>query len=121
VAPIRILAVEMPPLLLDFVKSIITAESDMTIAKPLEPKTDIASAVRDTDTQVLIVGCDASSNLEQWMSLLYEQPRLKVLVLEEMGRTAQLLELRPHRTPLGELSRKGLLSAIRTAMHAGAA
>ena len=119
--PIRILAAEMPPLLLDFVSSIIAAEPDMTIARLREPESDISSAVRDTDAQVLIVGSDASSDLEQWMSLLYQLPRLKVLVLEQMGRTAQLYELRPHRTPLGEVSRTGLVSAIRTAMHSGVA
>jgi len=121
VSRIRILATEMPPLLFDFVNSIIAAEPDMTMAKLRLPESDVSSAVRETNAQVLIVGSDVASDLDQWMSLLYERPRLKVLVLEQMGRTAQLYALRPHRTSLGEVSRSGLVNAIRTAVHSGVA
>lgn len=114
---IRILAAQMPRMLQDMVDSIIAAEPDMMIAGEWARGSDIAEAVACADADILIVADDAIRGVEQWDSLLFDRPRLKVLVLEQTGRTALLYELRPQRTPLGEVSRAGLVSAIRAAMH----
>ncbi|HEU0302439.1 MAG TPA: hypothetical protein VFR37_23470 [Longimicrobium sp.] len=46
------------------------------------------------------------------VSMLLRSPRSRVLALGTDARRAVLYELRPHRTPLGELSRQALLAAV---------
>jgi hypothetical protein len=107
----------MPRLLRDLVDAITSAEPDMIIVGEHFTEADERSALALIDADILIVSEGGESRAERWLSLLYEHPKLKVLVLEQTGRTAQLYALRPHRTPLGEVSRAGLVDAIRNAVR----
>ncbi len=111
----------MPRLLRDLVDAITSAEPDMVIAGEHLDEADERRALALIDTDILIAAESGTSRADRWIDLLYEHPHLKVLVLEQTGRTAQLYELRPHRTPLGEVSRAGLVNAIRAAVRDGAA
>jgi DNA-binding NarL/FixJ family response regulator len=118
---IRILLADMPRLLLELVDAIISAEPDMLIVGEHFTDAELPGAATRTDADIVIAGEGDTPRAEQWISLLYQCPQLKVLVLEQTGRTALLYELRPHRTSLGEVSRSGLLDAIRAAAHDGVA
>jgi hypothetical protein len=49
------------------------------------------------------------------VELLYRHPRLKIVALEHDGKQAFLHELRPVRTPLGELSPDRLAEVVESA------
>jgi hypothetical protein len=49
--------------------------------------------------------------------LLSIAPRISVLMVAASGRTAALYELRPRKTPLGDVTAAGLIAAIRERSH----
>jgi DNA-binding NarL/FixJ family response regulator len=112
---IRVLLADMPRLLFDLVDALISAEPDMLIAREHFQDTDLPTVVARAGADVVVVSDEKNTDSQRWISLLYNAPQIKVLVLEDAGRTAMLYELRPHRTPLGKVSMAGLVDAIRTA------
>jgi len=87
----------------------------MLIAREHFEDNELPAVVARVGADIVIVSDEENTDSERWVSLLYNAPRLKVLVLEGAGQTAMLYELRPHRTPLGEVSKAGLVDAIRAA------
>ncbi|HEX8905046.1 MAG TPA: hypothetical protein VF771_09415 [Longimicrobiaceae bacterium] len=61
---------------------------------------------------VVVMSQTDPENEEVPISMLLRSPRSRVLALGSDARRAVLYELRPHRTPLGELSRESLLAAV---------
>ena len=70
-----------------------------------------ASPAHDAD--VLVVSQSDPDDESIPVSMLLRSPRSRVLALGADARRAVLFELRPHRTPVGELSRDSLLAAVR--------
>jgi hypothetical protein len=61
---------------------------------------------------VMVVSQPDPANEDVPIDMLLRSPRSRVLALATDARNAVLYELRPHRTPLGELSRESLLAAV---------
>lgn len=70
-----------------------------------------ASAAQGAD--VLVVSQADPDDEAIPVSMLLRSPKSRVLALGADARRAVLFELRPHRTPVGELSRESLLAAVR--------
>jgi hypothetical protein len=99
-------------MLLDIVSHVVASEPDMMVAGQLDAVEGLLAAVRRTRATVLLVGQGADDEQDRYASLLLQQPQLKVVAVEDDGRTGVLYELRPQRVPLGELSAAALRNAI---------
>ena len=74
-------------------------------------KRDLDTAIRRTRAEVLIIG-QKDDGQHDYVRLLRQRPRLKIIAIVDDGRNGSLYELRPHRVPLRELSAHALCSAI---------
>lgn len=106
----------MPRILREIIERAVAGQPDMEIVDDLSPNALAADALRGTGADVVISagGHDAAAV----DGVLAELPRLKVLVVSADGRHTELVELRPTRTPLGELSPQTIVEAIRGACRA---
>lgn len=93
-------------------------EGDTRVVAELSDAAMLAEATRSSRAHVVLWRIDQSDPSESHRvgRLLDEHPRLKVLVLEDDGRRGFLWEMRPQRSPLGELSPSLLVDAIRRAV-----
>ena len=111
----------MPRMMRDIVAAIIVAQPDMTIVGESGEGGDaesIAGAVAAARPDVLIVGMERAEGGEPPVlcaELLSRFPQVKVIAVEDHGRSSALWELRPHRALLGEVSPQGLVDSIRAA------
>lgn len=96
VAAVRVLFVDLPPLLRDLVASAFGEQADMQVVD--DPRR-LADATEPGEAALAIV--TAVDDVE---ALLRARPRLRVLLVEEEGRTGTLYELRVAAERVGELS-----------------
>jgi DNA-binding NarL/FixJ family response regulator len=108
----RIALVELPRIMREIIERAVADQPDMEIVGEL-PASTLPEALDGAGVDVVISGTnyDCASLRE----LLDERPRLKVLAVADDGRDAFLFELRPTRTPLGEVSPQNIVDAIRNA------
>ena len=100
--PVRVALLDLPRMLNEIVKEILDQAEDVTVVE----------AGNEPDPDVYIVGAQQDELPPVGLAQLERQPRAKVLTIDRNGRDAHLYELRPHRTPLGELSTDTLLAAV---------
>jgi hypothetical protein len=119
VKPIRILLVEVPPLLTGILKDVVEHEPDLeyvdavSLADALERVLPQAHTALD----VLIVGATEAENPGLAGSLLMASPGTRVLMVANDGTRAVLYELYPVKTEVGDVSPKGLVHAMRWGGH----
>src|SRR5262245_42236892 len=99
----------MPQLLREIIRSVVVAEADLELVAELSDARLLGEAVPRHAPDV-VIGHSTPADIER---LLRDRPRLKVLQVDDTGRSTVLYELKPHRTALGEVSPARLLSAIR--------
>lgn len=112
VTRLRVLVREMPPLLHDIVTGTISNQTDMELVAEPAPSRERRRTRSEPDVVVL-----ATPNIEESSSAgecLRRWPRARILVIETSGRRSVMYELRPHATPLGELSPRQLVDVIRS-------
>jgi DNA-binding transcriptional LysR family regulator len=97
-------------LLRDIVATIAAEHPDIEVLDDVVEMHAVSGLLRAGEAAVLI--CAGAEGLSV-ADLLYDHPRLRVLVVEEGGRTSFLWELFPLKRPLGELGVDCLLGAIR--------
>jgi hypothetical protein len=99
----------MPRLLHEIVERAVSSEPDMElVAVPAPP------ARRPwADADVLVVATEDERLPPPYDEWLLETPRARVVVVAEATRGASMYELRPARTPLGNVSPDALVTAIR--------
>jgi chemotaxis response regulator CheB len=114
---VRILVAEVPRLLRDIIEDSIQSQPDMEIV-PRDDMSDLEITVKQCQADVVIIGDPPVAWGARPGPLLLANPDLKVVVITEDGRRAQLLELR--RRAIVEMSPRGLVEAIRAAMNANA-
>lgn len=109
---IRVVLSKMPRVLHDIVHSILAAEPDIDVSDTSSHSTAPMTLddVRDAHVVVITEPELAHMNYE---SLLYGNPRLRLVAVSGDGHNAALYELRPCRIPLGELSSQTLVDAVR--------
>jgi hypothetical protein len=103
----------MPRMLRDIIENAIAQAPDMELLPP-RPAARRRPRARATDPDVVVVATPRLESFqlrEQWLE---EWPRARILVVETSGRRSVIYELRPHATPLGELSPAQLVEVIRT-------
>jgi len=113
-SPIRIVVGEVPRLLRDIIETAVKREEDMVLVEVNGG--DLAALVRDSAADVAIVADDSPRRSAGHRQALVDHPELKLLVLTDDGRSAQLLELR--RRLMSDVSPQALVRAIRDAAGA---
>jgi DNA-binding NarL/FixJ family response regulator len=110
----RIVLVDMPPLLRGIVRETLAREPDLDIVSEHDADVDVPAAVKRADADFVIVGSDASAEAAV-SSLVAADRGVRALELRSDGKESVLYELRPHRVLLGEISPETLLRTIRAA------
>ena len=100
---IRVALQVQPPVLHSLVVSLLSTD----------PGVQVVAGGESPD--VVVVSQADPENEDVSVDMLLRSPRSRVLALASDARNAVLYELRPHRTPLGELSRESLLAAVHAA------
>lgn len=106
----------MPRILRDIVVQAVADEPDLDVVVLEEHGTALRQAVESSEADFVIAGADY--DFREVAQVLEDRPRLRVLAVAGHGREAFLYELRPTRTPLGEVSPRTIVEAIRSARHA---
>lgn len=105
----------MPRILREIIEQAVADEPDMEIVEA-ETGVPLREAVESSKADFVIAGADY--DFGEVARALDERPRLRVLAVAGDGREAFLYELRPTRTPLGEVSPRTIVDAIRGARYA---
>jgi DNA-binding NarL/FixJ family response regulator len=111
VEPSKIVLVDLPRITREIIEQAVGAEPDMVIVDGLAGGASLPDAVQRREPDFVISGRDYE--FAEVCAILDERPRLRVLAVLEDGREATLYELRPTRTPLGEVSPQTIVEAIR--------
>jgi hypothetical protein len=114
-SPIRVVVGEVPRLLRDIIEEAVRREADMMLVEA--EGIDLAAVVRSSGADVAIVADDPPDRGARHRQVLVEHPNLKILVVGDNGRDAQLLEFRRHLMP--DVSPQAIVRAIRDAAGAG--
>jgi hypothetical protein len=93
----------------EIVRSLVAGAPDLELVAELADAGALAEAVGRCGPDV-VVGHSTPSEIRH---LLEQRPAMKVVQVEDDGRSSFLYELRPHRIPLGELSHGRLLEVLR--------
>ncbi len=111
---LEVVLVDMPRMLHDIVKGLISADAGMRVSADLADASGLREALSRQPAHLVIAGAEAVDPADV-DELLAERPRVRVLTIDGDGRDAVLYELRPHRVRLGEVSPERLLATIRPA------
>ena len=102
---IRVALRVQPPVLHSLLVGLLSTDPEVQVLED--------AAADDANTaDVVVLSQPDPENDSAALSMLYRSPRSRVLALGADARRSVLYELRPHRTPLGELSRESLLAAV---------
>lgn len=112
----RVVVLELPRLVQEIVEHAVGGQPDMEIVADLPTAPTLPAALAEARADVVISG--AEHGCAALSELLGELPRLKLLAVSDDARNAVLYELRPTRTPLGEVSPQTIVDAIRSARRA---
>ena len=104
-------------ILRDMLTDVIETQPDMKIVGNSEQTEDLVGALARTQPDVVIVSALRPLGRRSFDELLYAAPRLKVLAIIDNNRRGVLYEMRPHRSPRGEMFPESLLQAIRDAVR----
>jgi hypothetical protein len=103
--PIRVLILGLPVMLREVVRETIASEPDVVVVGELPPDAPLADSAASTSAAVVVL---AAGHPETGT-------RPPLVAVADGGGESFLLELRPKRTGLGELSPQELVRAIRNA------
>lgn len=103
---IRVALRVQPPVLHSLLVGLLSTDPEVQVLE------DAAAADDANTADVVVLSQPDPENDSAALSMLYRSPRSRVLALGADARRSVLYELRPHRTPLGELSRESLLAAV---------
>lgn len=113
----RILIANMPGILQEMIAAIVSSESRLRIVGKLAKESDLVAAIRRTRADVVIIRETHEEDDVDDEALLICRRSAKMLAITKSGREAALYQLRLQRTPLGEISADGLISAIDKAVN----
>jgi hypothetical protein len=104
-APVKIVLIELPGLLREILFETLSNQRDLVVLDELD-----MSQCPD----FVILGADDGALREPYLEVLLACPGIRVIVMARGGTQGFLHELRPHATPLGDLSAAQILETIRT-------
>lgn len=105
----------MPQMLRDIISGTLSSEADMDVVGELHGGVDLLTAASQMQAEVVVVGLADSELPGDCLRLFDLQRHIHVLGVSGDGRRAFLYDLRPQRTPLGELSPQELVDVVRAA------
>ncbi len=111
--PSRIVLVDLPRILRDIIGDAVDEEPDMEVVGQLPADASLRRVVEQQEADFVIAGTEYG--FDEISEVLVQHPRLQVLEVAGDGRESFLYHLRPARTPLGELSPRTIVDAIRGA------
>jgi hypothetical protein len=100
-------------LLRDIIEQITANQPDIEVSEGVPKGRAVDGSLSAGRTGVLVWAGEDEPDSSRFDELLYKHPRLRIILVREALRRSFLLELRPHRRPLGELGPDDLLAAIR--------
>ena len=110
----RILLNGMPQMLRTIVKDILSADPQCEIVAEAVEQDNLRAQLHETPADVIILAVsDLEGILNRFTALLAQHPATRIIAITSGGNRAFLYDLRPHVTPIDELSPATLLSAIR--------
>lgn len=112
--PISVITAELPGLLHDIVDAVLESAGDIRLIGQAANHGELLALARQLSPDVVIMGLDESGPPGAGWDLYINNPLLRVLGIVGEGRQTFVYELRPHRTPLGELSPETLVAAVRS-------
>jgi DNA-binding NarL/FixJ family response regulator len=111
--PIRVVTGELPRILSDIIGTVLESAGDIRVVGEAVNHAELLELTRSLRPDVVIMGLDESGLPGFGWDLYAGDPLLRVLGVMGEGRQTFVYELRPHRTPLGELSPEELVAAVR--------
>jgi hypothetical protein len=112
--PVRVLLMDMPRLLSDMIRGIISSGDSMSVVRAGVPQDAVLGAASKMRADVVIVG-NADMSTEHCCELLYRRPRLKIIAISTDGRDGLVYELHPRVQAIGDISADSLIAAIKSA------
>ena len=109
----NVLLCHLPRLLSDIVRATFQDADDVELVGEVPELAMLAEAAAAANASVVI--CGGPCAVDALEAVLFAWPALRVIEVEQEGRSASVLELVPSRSPLGELSPELLLRAVRCA------
>jgi hypothetical protein len=106
----------MPRVLCDVLSSVINEQPDMVVLDACVDADALLAKIHQLKPDVVVLGLGGSELSAMSEVVLRRAPELKILAIEDYGRGASLVELRPKRTPVAEPSLQGFLQVIRSAV-----
>lgn len=103
----------MSGMMLELMKAALAAHPEFHVAGRAPADEGLVSAIRRLRGDVLVLMQPESNGRELSADELFRQRPTKVVTIGSDGRNGTLYELRPHATPLNDLSVDGLVDAIR--------
>ena len=110
---IRVLLAELPGMLGDIIRKLLASEKDIEVVGEMAAE-ELLEFMGQTRADVVILGLEDSELPAIGNQLFSEHPAVRVLGVAGDGRSTFLYELRPYKVPLGEVSPKALVTAIRS-------
>jgi uncharacterized NAD(P)/FAD-binding protein YdhS len=111
VSPRRVLLLAMPPLLHDIFDQLLRDVPGVTLVAADTSAPSLADAAMRADADVVIAG-EQATEPDQVCALLQRHPHARMLSVTHDGRSGVLVELRPHRHVIGDLSPEAVLAAV---------
>lgn len=115
---IRVLLLDVTGMAGDIVRQILSHHDDVEIVASIPDVNALESVPEIAEVDVVITSSSRNQpDLGRVDRVLAARPRVRVLAVEDDGRTASVYMLRPHRTELGPLSPETLIASIRASRH----
>jgi hypothetical protein len=115
-SPIGVLLSCMPRVLCDVLSSVINEQPDMVVLDACVDAEALLANIHQLKPDVVVLGLGGSELSAMSEVVLSRAPELKIVAIEDYGRCASLVELRPKRTSVAEPSLEGFLQVIRFAV-----
>jgi DNA-binding NarL/FixJ family response regulator len=99
------------------IEQAVGAQPDMHVVATVNEPSSLVSAARATRPDFVIFGVQADEEdgfPTACVDLLAAEPRTKALGIAVLASNAYLYELRPERTPIGEVAPEDIVSTIRS-------
>ena len=113
--PIGVLLSCMPRVLCDVLSDVINDQADMAVLSDCVDVDALLAEIHSRQPDVIVVGLAGAKLAAMCERVLRQTPGLRIVAVEDEGRSASLVELRPTRTPVSEPSVEGFLDLIRVA------
>jgi DNA-binding NarL/FixJ family response regulator len=112
---IRIVAGDLPQLVAEMVERAVERQGDMALVGTASSLRELVGLARRTKPDVVVVGLHDHDLAPDYLELLFDQPRTRVLGITALDGHAYLYELRPEQVELGEVSPDDVVETIRQA------